>query len=128
MANLAAIDKELLEEVCVFLKPFDRAIVELSEEEKPTMHKVIPIRQLLLNHYDLKYADSDELKELKFFVDQSYMCALLHPSLKHFEIAPNEKSEAIGLVRQELLKRSSSLSNITATDPGLPAAPDLGVQ
>ncbi|CAF4448896.1 unnamed protein product, partial [Rotaria socialis] len=68
IANLAAIDKELLEEVCVFLKPFDRAIVELSEEEKPTMHKVIPIRQLLLNHCDLKYADSDELKELKFFV------------------------------------------------------------
>ncbi|CAF2974496.1 unnamed protein product [Rotaria socialis] len=68
MANLAAIDKELLEEVCVFLKPFDRAIAELSEEEKPTMHKVIPIRQLLLNHCDLKYADSDELKELKFFV------------------------------------------------------------
>ncbi|CAF3642774.1 unnamed protein product [Rotaria socialis] len=94
------------------------------------MHKVIPIRQLLLNHYDLKYTDSGELKEFKFFVgeriksvwilqDQHYMCTLLHPSLKHFEIAPNEKSKAIGLVRQEFLKRSSSSSssNIAATDP-----------
>ncbi|CAM4961257.1 unnamed protein product, partial [Rotaria socialis] len=70
----------------------------------------------------------ERIKSLWIVQDQSYMCALLHPSLKHFEIAPNEKSEAIGLVRQELLKRSSSLSNITATDPGLPAAPDLGVQ
>ncbi|CAF4800476.1 unnamed protein product, partial [Rotaria socialis] len=45
------------------------------------------------------------------------MCTLLHPSLKHFEKAPNEKSKAIALVRQELLKRSLPLSNnITATD------------
>ncbi|CAF3372246.1 unnamed protein product [Rotaria socialis] len=68
MANLAAIDKELLEELCAFLKLFDQAIDELSEEEKPTMHKVIPIRQLLLNHCDLKYEDSGELKQLKCFV------------------------------------------------------------
>ncbi|CAM4863240.1 unnamed protein product [Rotaria socialis] len=119
MANLAAIDKELLEELCAFLKLFDQAIDELSEEEKPTMHKVIPIRQLLLNHCDLKYEDSGELKQLKCFVGKStlYVYTILHPSLKHFEIAPNEKSKAIALVRQELLKRSLPLSNnITATD------------
>ncbi|CAF3321032.1 unnamed protein product [Rotaria socialis] len=68
MANLAAIDKELLEELCAFLKLFDEAIDELSEEEKPTMHKVIPIRQLLLNYCDLKYEDSGERIELKCFV------------------------------------------------------------
>ncbi|CAF4953546.1 unnamed protein product, partial [Rotaria socialis] len=66
----------------------DQAIGELSEEEKPTMHKVIPIRQLLLNRCDLKYEDSGERIELKCFVgeriksvwivqDQHYMCTLL---------------------------------------------------
>ncbi|CAF4341330.1 unnamed protein product, partial [Rotaria magnacalcarata] len=119
MANLAAIDKELLEELCTFLKIFDQVIDALSEEEKPTMHKVIPVRQLLLNHCDLKYEDSGELKELNFSLvserikcvgilqDQHYVSTLLHPSLKYFEIDPNEKSKAIALVRQELLKRSS---------------------
>ncbi|CAF1243681.1 unnamed protein product [Rotaria sordida] len=33
------------------------------------------------------------------------MSALLHPSLKHFQISPNEKPKTISLVKQELLKR-----------------------
>ncbi|CAM4819341.1 unnamed protein product [Rotaria magnacalcarata] len=90
MANLAAINKELLEKLCAFLRLFDQAIDELSER----------------------------IKSVWILQDQHYMCTLLHPSLKHFEIAPNEKSKASGLIRQELSKRSSaSSSNITATDP-----------
>ncbi|CAF2156656.1 unnamed protein product [Rotaria magnacalcarata] len=61
---------------------------------------------------------SERIKSVWILQDQHYMCTLLHPSLKHFEIAPNEKSKASGLIRQELSKRSSaSSSNITATDP-----------
>ncbi|CAM2729375.1 unnamed protein product, partial [Rotaria socialis] len=59
----------------------------------------------------------ERIKSVWIVQDQHYMCTLLHPSLKYFEIAPNEKSKAIALVRQELLKRSLPLSNnITATD------------
>ncbi|CAF4723209.1 unnamed protein product, partial [Rotaria socialis] len=59
----------------------------------------------------------ERIKSVWIVQDQHYMCTLLHPSLKHFEIAPNEKSIAIVLVRQELLKRSLPLSNnITAID------------
>lgn len=66
-----SIDKELLEEVCRFLKLFDKAINQLSEEERPTMHMVLPIRQLLLNHCEPKVEDSAELKELKLFLGES---------------------------------------------------------
>jgi hypothetical protein len=48
------------------------------------------------------------------------MCTLLHPSLKHFEIAPNEKTKAFNLVKQELLKRTPAPAlnaNIVLTAP-----------
>jgi hypothetical protein len=38
------VDKELLEELGVFLKLFDQAIDQLSDEKRPTMHKVLPLR------------------------------------------------------------------------------------
>lgn len=71
MDYFTGIDKELLEEVCRFLKLFDKAINQLSEEERPTMHMVLPIRQLLLNHCESKVEDSAELKELKLFLGES---------------------------------------------------------
>ncbi|CAF4940274.1 unnamed protein product [Rotaria sp. Silwood1] len=125
--SLAAIDKDLLEELCVFLKLFDQAIIQLSDEDKPTIHQVILIRQLLINHCEVKYDDSDGLKAIKYFLgeriksiwipqDQHYMSTLLHPSLKHFHIAPHEQSKAIKLVKQELLKRTSIPVVVAATD------------
>jgi len=66
--HLTAIDKELLEELCVFLEIFDQAIDQLSEEERPTMHKVLPLRQLLINHCEVKVEDSHGLKQLKIFL------------------------------------------------------------
>ncbi|CAF4085749.1 unnamed protein product [Rotaria sordida] len=125
--SLGAIDKDLLEKLCVFLKLFDQAIIQLSDEDKPTIHQVIPIRQLLINHCEIKYDDSDGLKEVKHFLgeriksiwipqDQHYMSTLLHPSLKHFHIAPHEKNKAIKLVKQQLLKRTSIPVVVAATD------------
>ena len=66
--SLAAIDKDLLEELCIFLQLFDQAINQLSDEDKPTIHQVIPIRQLLINHCEVALDDSDGLKEVKNFV------------------------------------------------------------
>jgi len=68
MDYLSDIDKELLEELCVFLELFDQVINQLSDEERPTMHKVVALRQLLLDHCELKSEDSDGLKELKLFL------------------------------------------------------------
>ncbi|CAF5078985.1 unnamed protein product [Rotaria sp. Silwood1] len=125
--SLAAINKDLLEELCIFLELFDQAIIQLSGEDKPTKHQVIPIQQLLINHCEVKYDDSDGFKEMKLFLgeriksiwipqDQHYASILLHPSLKHFHIAPHEKSKAYKLVNQELLKHTSIPVVVAATD------------
>jgi hypothetical protein len=65
---LTAIDKELLDEICDFLLIFDQVIDQLSDEQRATMHQVLPLRQLLLDHCEIKSEDSDGLKELKFFL------------------------------------------------------------
>ncbi|CAF4328773.1 unnamed protein product, partial [Rotaria magnacalcarata] len=70
MNYLIGVDKYILEELCSFLKRFDQAIDELSEQEKPNMHKVLPIRQLLLNHCNLKSDECLELQELKIFLGE----------------------------------------------------------
>ncbi|CAF1398655.1 unnamed protein product, partial [Didymodactylos carnosus] len=117
MDYLSRIDKNLLEELCGFLVVFDQAIDQLSEEEQPTIHKVLPIRQLLLNHCEINSQDSSSLHELKIFLseriksawilqNQHFISTLLHPSLKHFHKAPNGKYKALDLVKQEILKRT----------------------
>jgi len=65
---LTYVDKKLLEELCGFLVLFDQAIDQLSEEKKPTIYKVLPVRQLLLNHCKINSGDSSGLQELKIFL------------------------------------------------------------
>ncbi|CAM4905523.1 unnamed protein product [Rotaria socialis] len=101
------LDKEFLEQVCSFLKVFDDVIEQLSDDKRPTIYKVFPLRQRLLNECEIKSNDYDGLKEIKVFLsrrlksawtlqDVHYMSCLLHPPLKHFQIAPHEKSKACG--------------------------------
>ncbi|CAF0812193.1 unnamed protein product [Didymodactylos carnosus] len=117
MDDLTSVDKDLLEQLCDFLKLFDESTEHLSDDNRSTIHKVIPIRQLLLNHCEIQSDDNDALKQLKTFLgerirlvwilqDQHYMSTLLHPLLKHFQIAPNKKDKAIRLMKEELLKRT----------------------
>ncbi|CAF3656976.1 unnamed protein product [Rotaria socialis] len=107
---LTSVDKDLLKEVCRFLIVFDNAIDQLSAEERPTMHQALPIRQLLIDHCEVKFEDSSELKELKLFLceriksvwilqDQHYIFTFLHPRLKRFDAAPYEKDIAFDLVK-----------------------------
>ncbi|CAF3736993.1 unnamed protein product [Rotaria sp. Silwood1] len=116
------LDKEFLEQVCSFLKVFDEVIEQLSDNKQPTIYKVLPLRQQLLNECEVKPNDCDGLKEMKVFLcrrlktvwvsqDVHYISCLLHPSLKQFQIAPHEKSKAVDLVKAELLKRQSSTSS-----------------
>lgn len=43
------------------------------------------------------------------------MCTLLHPSMKHFHIAPDERNKALELVKKELLKRAAAIDNTTGS-------------
>ncbi|CAF2232982.1 unnamed protein product [Rotaria magnacalcarata] len=124
LSYFTAIDKELLEEVCKFLELFEEVINKLSQEERLTIYMVIPLRQLLINHCEPQFEDTAELKELKVFLgnriksawipqEQHYICTLLHPSLKHFHAAPNEKNKALKIIRKELLSRTSNVISAT---------------
>ncbi|CAF3800274.1 unnamed protein product [Rotaria magnacalcarata] len=124
LSYFTVIDKELLEEVCKFLELFEEVINKLSQEERPTIYMVISLRQLLINHCEPQFEDTAELKELKVFLgnriksawipqEQHYICTLLHPSLKHFHAAPNEKNKALKIIRKELLSRTSNVISAT---------------
>ncbi|CAF4487805.1 unnamed protein product [Rotaria sp. Silwood2] len=99
MEYLTNVDKELLEELCDFLKVFDESINQLSEEERPTIYKVLPIRQLLLKHCEDACESSSEIKELKSF------------------LAPEKKTKAFDLVKQELLARALTSDCVAGTAP-----------
>ncbi|CAF1677362.1 unnamed protein product [Rotaria magnacalcarata] len=111
-----SIDKELLECVCCFLKIFEQTIEELSKDTEPTIYKVLPLREYLLNHCQVNADDYDGLKEIKIFLKLRiedvwilhgvhYITTLLHPLFKNFRMNPHLKTKAIDLVKNEILKR-----------------------
>ena len=57
-----SIDKDLLTAVCSFLKPFEEVIEQLSSDTQPTIHKVLPLRQYLLNHCIIFSDDHDDIQ------------------------------------------------------------------
>jgi len=62
------IEKDLLMCVCSFLKVFEETIQELSKDTVPTIHKVLPLREYLLQHCQAKADDNDSIKEIKVFL------------------------------------------------------------
>lgn len=62
------LDKEFLEQICSFLKVFDDVIKQLSDDKRPTIYKVLPLHQRLLNECGIKANDSDGLKQIKIFL------------------------------------------------------------
>lgn len=65
------LDKDLLEEVCNFLIPFDQVFTELSATNRPTLHRVIPLRQYLLNRCEIKPEDHHGIQKLKQFLSKN---------------------------------------------------------
>ncbi|CAF4387316.1 unnamed protein product, partial [Rotaria socialis] len=62
------IDKDLLEHVCSFLGPFEEVINELSCDKKPTIYKVLPLRQCLINRCTIHQDDHDGIRQIKTFL------------------------------------------------------------
>jgi hypothetical protein len=62
------LDKEFLEQICSFLKVFDDVIEQLSDDKRPTIYKVLSLRQRLLNECEITPNDSNGLKEIKIFL------------------------------------------------------------
>ncbi|CAF0802301.1 unnamed protein product [Rotaria sordida] len=68
MNDYMLIDKDLLASVCLFLKPFEEVIEQFSCDAKPTIYKVLLLRQYLLNHYKIHPDDHDGMQQIKRFL------------------------------------------------------------
>ena len=44
LSQYLLLDKDLLEQICLFLKVFDEVSEQLSDEKRPTIYKVLPLR------------------------------------------------------------------------------------
>ncbi|CAF1563917.1 unnamed protein product, partial [Rotaria sordida] len=106
------IDKQLLDDVCAFLDSFQEVIKSLSEDKKPSLYLVIPLRQYLLKKCDILEDDHTSLIELKVFLahriktawmitNEHRLATVLHPKLKKFETSNEEKQNAIDVLKRE---------------------------
>ncbi|CAF4404195.1 unnamed protein product, partial [Rotaria magnacalcarata] len=121
MMNYNLIEKDLLDCVCKFLEPFEEVIVNLSEEQRPTLHKVIPLRQTLINSCVLEANDSNGIIQLKVFLarrlnnawpitDEHRLATILHPKFKKCECSPNEKEKSINVLKSQFQKHQTIIS------------------
>ncbi|CAF2973046.1 unnamed protein product [Rotaria sp. Silwood2] len=62
LLTYATIDKNLLDDICEFLSTFDTAFEILSDSKRSTLHRVLPLKQLLINKCCI---NGDELEGLK---------------------------------------------------------------
>ena len=74
-------EKDLLEQICLFLKVFDEVIEQLSDDKRPTIYKVLPLRQRLLNECKIQDNDHIGLQKLKQFLWKLYNFILAKFSL-----------------------------------------------
>lgn len=62
------VDKSFLQEICKFLVPFDEVFQQISDTKRPTLHRVIPFRQYLINLCKIKPDDHSGIEKLKKFL------------------------------------------------------------
>ncbi|CAF3885120.1 unnamed protein product, partial [Rotaria sp. Silwood1] len=120
------IEKKLLDDICNFLEPFQEVFDALSEDQQPSLHRVIPLRQYLMNKCEVKEDDSAAIIQLAFFLarqiknawhitDHHRLSTILHPKLKNFDCCIYEKEKSINVLKQEFEKHklidSSSCTN-----------------
>ncbi|CAF3822945.1 unnamed protein product [Rotaria sp. Silwood1] len=113
--NYLLINYSELEQLTAYLKSFHDVIEKLSCDQSPTIHLVIPYKQLLLNRSNRNDDDYQDLVQLKRYMsnylkeywiihDIHFIAMLLHPNLKSFKLAPGKKEHAIELLKVELDK------------------------
>ncbi|CAF1285589.1 unnamed protein product [Rotaria sordida] len=123
------IEKDILFDVCRFLFPFDTVLRALSDDKRPTIHRVLPFKQYLINKCVIDENDDEAIKQVKSFLgkrldekweitDQHLIAAVLHPNNKHLHKTPQFKDRALFLLKQEMYKRyNHSLSTSSSSVP-----------
>lgn len=62
------IDTDLLRQIVLFMHPFSDVIEELSDSLRPTLHRVIPLRQHLIDCCSPHIDDEVGLEKLKYYL------------------------------------------------------------
>ncbi|CAF3700149.1 unnamed protein product [Rotaria sp. Silwood1] len=115
LTTYCKINEDFLHDVCEFLLPFDTAFQTLSDSKRATLHRVLPMKQVLINKCVIDNDDKEDIKQLKAFLgkrlsekwklsNEHLIATLIHPNLKHFHKCPHLKERAIFLLKQEMLK------------------------
>lgn len=81
MNNYNSIDKEILDCICEFLDPFQEVIEALSEDQEPTLHRVLPLRQCLINKCNVTENDIPAVIQLKIFLGKMIVEVNISPYL-----------------------------------------------
>jgi len=66
------IDEDLLLDACNFLFPFDTVLRALSDDKRPTIHRVLPFKQYLINKCEIEENDDECIKQIKCFLSMKY--------------------------------------------------------
>ena len=68
ISSYATIDQELLKQICSFFSQFDQVINELSDDKRPTLYRVIPLRRFLIEKCAIDSVDLPGLRKVKLFL------------------------------------------------------------
>ncbi|CAF3811549.1 unnamed protein product [Rotaria sp. Silwood1] len=109
------IEKELLGGICNFLEPFQEIFNAVGEDQQPSLHRVISLRQYLMNKCEVKEEDSAAIIRLEVFLacriknawhisDHHRLSTILHPKLKKIDCCIDEKEKSINVLKQEVEK------------------------
>lgn len=78
LLRFADIDVDLLRQIHLFMQPFSDVIEELSHSSRPTLHRVIPLRQYLIDCCDPHVDDEDGLEKLKLYLSNNAALCAIH--------------------------------------------------
>ncbi|CAM4848544.1 unnamed protein product, partial [Rotaria magnacalcarata] len=99
------IDKDLLEHVRSFLGPFEELINELSCDKKPTVYKVLPLRQCLINRCTIHQNDHDGIRQMKTFLSNTIIEKLLRQTVLPYGLSLN--SELLMYIQRLLIQQEA---------------------
>ncbi|CAF1537198.1 unnamed protein product [Rotaria sp. Silwood1] len=110
-----SIEKDLLSHIGDFLKVFDDMIRTLNDETQPTLHKVVPLRMVLINHCSPKADDALSIMILKKILNQAIQllksAVVSSNNSFHINSSTCDSSESSGIDKSITCTKSNILSS-----------------
>ena len=122
------LDKDLLQELLIFLEPFYDCTLDLQIKFKPTLHLVRIWRDRLISHLKVSEEDHTAIKELKNvgakYLEENWtlksihnLAAVLHPQVKLKPFKDEEKKEVLSHLRISYRKFEEQTTSSAAGKP-----------